>query len=127
MKMKRNIWKVKTKKQVVSYFAHFFPHSQRYMNLLGPEDQEMSRVLVDLWTNFAQFHNPTPPKAVLEKKGDGARIPEMPWKKADAKNPSNYVRFEGGKILDEPDSEFDERMKFWTEVVHKKRILYHDK
>ena len=104
--------------------------SQRLFNFLGPNDQDMSEVMVDLWTNFATHHNPTPTTG--SKDGASSRFAGQalghltkPWEKATKKKKAtNYVLLKDGDIVHEKDEAFEERMKFWRDVVSKERILY---
>ena len=90
--------------------------SQRFFNVLGPDDMAMSEVMVDLWYNFAKFHNPTPHSGQEPEKGV--------WKKASKKRDQNYVLLKDGEIKNAQDPELDKRLKFWRDVVQGKRVIY---
>ena len=89
----------------------------------------MSEVMVDLWANFATFHDPTP----IRKDGTGGFVGDAlanlkePWKKASkigGSSSNNYYRFKDGEILGGGDPDLDRRLQFWRDVVNKERVLY---
>ena len=66
------------------------------------QDQKMIGFMVDLWTNFATFHNPTPN--------------DKSWP-AYGINGQTYVRLDSSQILQKPDPVRDERLSFWHKIL----------
>ena len=66
------------------------------------EDQDMMDFMVDLWTNFAIHHNPTPK--------------DNSWPAYGVKG-TTYVRLNHAKINLETDPERNERQKFWKKLM----------
>ena len=71
----------------------------RITMLLDEQDQNMVDFMVELWTNFAMYHDPTPK--------------DHNWLPYGSKSQS-YVRLENSKIIAQPDQARDERLKFWN-------------
>lgn len=81
----------------------------------GEKDKAMSRLLVDLWANFATYHDPTPkdPKGVSFV-GDALQHLEKPWSPSRPKEDEllDYVILKDGSIIIEEDKGFSRRMNF---------------
>lgn len=65
-------------------------------------DQKMIDFMVELWSNFATFHNPTPNSNAWPAYGT---------------NGQTYVRLDDSKIILEPDLARDERLAFCHNVL----------
>ena len=57
--------------------------------------------MVDKWTNFAIYHNPTPTDNAWTTYGT---------------NGVTYVRLEDSKIIAKNDKVRDDRLKFWSQI-----------
>ena len=68
------------------------------------EDQKMVDFMVNLWTNFATYHNPTPH--------------EKSWPKYNSQNQLKYVRLRDAKIILETDPARDNRLSFWKQIFN---------
>ena len=89
--------------------------------LHGDNDEAMIKAMVDLWVNFATYHNPTP----LDANGNliGLSLVNKPWKtvqdvlkEKDRRDVSIYVSLKEGSISQEKNEEFEKRMHFWNRV-----------
>ena len=82
---------------ILYLFDKIFP-----VTLLPDErDQEMIDFLVELWTNFAIFHNPTPDDNSWPMYGT---------------NGHTYVRLDNSEINTSHNPQVDERMNFWKKM-----------
>ena len=82
---------------ILYLFDKIFP-----VTLLPDErDQEMIDFLVELWTNFATYHNPTPNDNSWPIYGT---------------NGHTYVRLDDSEINTNHDSQVDERLSFWKKM-----------
>ena len=82
---------------ILFLFDKIFP-----VTLLPAErDQNMIDFLVELWTNFATFHNPTPLDNSWPQYG---------------KNGHTYIRLNDSKINTKHDPNVDKRLNFWKEM-----------
>ena len=82
---------------ILYLFDKIFPVSL----LPDDRDQEMIDFLVELWTNFATFHNPTP--------DDNS----WPMYRSDG---HTYVRLDSSQINTKHNPQVDERLKFWKNM-----------
>ena len=64
-------------------------------------DQNMVDFMIDKWTNFAIFHNPTPTDNSWPTYGT---------------NGITYVRLEDSKLIVKNDKVRDDRLNFWSEI-----------
>ena len=92
------------------------------------EDYSLSRnLMVDLWTNFANFSQPNPPVEMLKKadldvedlmsKDTLTKLPPKVWQ-----GNGDYVRIVDHSLATTSSPEFDKRMKFWTEFLKKSQL-----
>ena len=89
------------------------------INVLGTEEDEaMSRFLVDLWANFATFHNPTPKGSDGNFIGDSLSDLKKPWKpaKVGQKDGEDMAILSGGTISYAKSERFFSRIKFWEKM-----------
>ena len=66
------------------------------------EDQKMVDFMVNLWTNFATHHDPTP----INKS----------WPVYNPENQQKYVRLRNSEIILGTDQARDQRLTFWNNV-----------
>ena len=84
-------------------------------------DEEMSKVMVDLWANFAIHRNPTP-KEGGEFVGHNLRHLDSPWPAAGRDSTSiPFVRLENGRLIQDADEWADKRLAFWNKL---ETVLY---
>jgi carboxylesterase type B len=65
-------------------------------------DQHMIDFIVELWTNFATHHNPTPKDKSWPAYGVSGQT---------------YVRLEDSKIINQQDPEREKRLQFWKMML----------
>ena len=87
--------------------------------LSGSDDEEMSKVMVDLWANFAIYRHPTP------KEGDtivGHSLKNFnsPWRAADV-NARGFVKLENGRLKQDADEWAERRLALWKKF---EKVLY---
>ena len=108
-------------------------------------DYQMSRVMVDLWTNFAKYGNPTPTgkgdknwKAYMCRRiltqlfSDGKFIGRelagqifAPWAPSQMDKETkefSHVTLKAGRMLNTADERLEKRLKFWRYIG--KRLKY---
>ena len=74
------------------------------LDILDDErDHKMIDFMVDLWTNFAQHHNPTPK--------------DQKWQPCRQNQPNCYIILEDSKIVIENDPVRQERIDFWKNTA----------
>ena len=66
------------------------------------EDQKMVDFMVNLWTNFATYHDPTP----INKS----------WPVYNQENHQKYVRLRNSEIILGTDQARDQRLAFWKTI-----------
>ena len=71
--------------------------------LSSEEDQKMVDFMVNLWTNFATYHDPTP----LDKS----------WPSYGSENQQKYVRLQNSEIIVETEPLRNERLEFWKQIL----------
>ena len=71
--------------------------------LSSEEDQKMVDFMVNLWTNFATYHDPTP----LDKS----------WPSYGSENQQKYVRLRNSEIIVETEPIRNERLEFWKQML----------
>ena len=71
--------------------------------LSEPRDEEMSKVMVDLWANFATHGNPM---------AKGAR-----WRQAAGR----FTRLDSGRLILDADEWAEKRLAFWEKM---EKVLY---
>ena len=78
----------------------------------------MSRFMVDLWANFATFHNPTPKGSHGNFIGDSLSDLKKPWKpaKVGQRDGEDMALLSGGKISYGKSERFFSRIKFWENM-----------
>ena len=78
--------------------------------------------MVDLWTNFATFHDPTPLDKDGKIKGNGLTEVEKPWKsvqeviKENISGTSIYAQLANSKVTQELDDTLEKRLSFWKSI-----------
>ena len=84
-------------------FLSIFHRSTRFDMLAesNTRDQNMVDFMIDKWTNFAIFHNPTPTDNSWPTYGT---------------NGITYVRLEDSKLIVKNDKVRDDRLTFWSEI-----------
>jgi hypothetical protein len=76
----------------------------------------MSRFMVDLWANFATYHDPTPKKSG-NFIGDSLADLKQPWKAATKTNEGEDMAvLKNGQLGFVRDNEFLRRQKFWRKI-----------
>ncbi len=103
---KRKLGFYSTKGLGVCHFDEI-PHlfMSNFVSFLDPsnkKDQDMSELMVTLWTNFATHFDPTP----VTKE----------WPSYNS-NGVTYVRLQDSKIIPKRDQIRDERLKFWADIL----------
>ena len=88
--------------------------------LSEPDDEEMSKVMVDLWANFAIHSNPTPKKNDAFV-GQSLKNFESPWRAADMDAGTAFVRLENGRLNQDADEWAEKRLAFWKRF---EKVLY---
>ena len=84
----------------------------------------MSRMMIDLWTNFATFRHPTPKFKPSQEESERAKfltdLTPMTWKavgKAEKAGLPPYVQLDDARIMQGFEPRFEERMTLWREKV----------
>ena len=72
-------------------------------------DQKMVDFMVEKWTNFAIYHNPTPQDNTWPPYGS---------------NGITYVRLNDSKIIVQNDKVRDDRLRFWTQIRNRIDWIY---
>lgn len=84
-------------------------------------DQKMSDVFVDLWANFATFHNPTPSKETLDNvELVSDSFQSLPQWRPYGDQGTKYVRIKDASIVTEPDDDRNSRIAFWHDIFRRK-------
>lgn len=99
-------------------FSLFKPKLLPISVLGSEEDEAMSRFMVDLWANFATFHDPTPRGAEGKFIGGSLSDLEKPWKpaKSGQKDGEDMAILNGGTISYAKSERFFARIKFWEKM-----------
>jgi len=85
--------------------------------LRGPADLDMSRLMVDLWANFAEYRNPTPRLGGQGFAGESLSGLTEPWRPAEllADGSLYEVVLKNGQMSQWRDAGEQARMRFWRE------------
>ena len=99
-------------------FYLFKPHLMPFNFLGTEEDESMSRFMVDLWANFATFHDPTPKDSAGDFIGDTLSHLKKPWKrsKGGQKDGEDMAILNGATIAYAKSEPFFSRIKFWEKT-----------
>ncbi len=98
---------------------YIFKQNMVPVSMLGSQaDEDMSRVMVDLWANFATYRKPTP------KYDDGAFVGEAlarlekPWRpaKLGVSDGTDMALLKNGGVAFEKQGTFQRRHEMWTEI-----------
>ena len=82
----------------------------------GHQDASMSMTMVDLWANFATYHNPTHGDATEREIANAMGQIKNTWKSVQeaVKDKSLiYVKLKNSLVLQEKDWELEKRLTFW--------------
>ena len=91
-------------KRKLSHEHHFTCSRSTQLSFLSEDntrDQKMVDFMVEKWTNFAIYHNPTPLDNIWPPYGS---------------NGITYVRLNDSKIIVQNDKVRDDRLRFWTQI-----------
>jgi hypothetical protein len=94
--------------------------------LPDPRDEVMSRVMVDLWTNFAIYHEPTPKDEAGNFIGKSLVNLERPWRRS-KKKPNglmDYIVLKDGKVSFKAEENVEARLKWLIDNVVPKLAFY---
>lgn len=83
------------------------------------DDEEMSKVMVDLWANFAIHRDPTP-KEGNTFVGHSLKNFDSSWRAAD-EDAGIFARLENGRLNQDTDEWAEKRLAFWKNL---EKVLY---
>lgn len=87
-----------------------------------PQDLDISRKLVDMWTNFATHQHPTPRSKDGKVIGTYLEDIQHSWKSVQRQMETNqplYYTLDSKGFRHEPNAELDSRLKLWAKMSKK--------
>ena len=88
--------------------------------LSDSDDEDMSKVMVDLWANFAIHRHPTP-KVGDAFVGHNLKNLASPWREAAIDEGITFATLENGRLLQDADEWAEKRLAFWKKL---EEVLY---
>ncbi|XP_059092886.1 juvenile hormone esterase-like isoform X2 [Tigriopus californicus] len=88
-----------------------------------PQDVDISRKLVDLWTNFAIHRHPTPRSKDGNVIGPNLQDIRHTWKSVQKQldlNEAIYYTLDSNGFRHEPNADLDNRLRFWEKMTSEK-------